>query len=162
MTRTTVSTSQYIIAQLAKYGIKGALADTGGGCTAVLIELPKLGTNGETAHIVITDSDGSQAILDGQAQAAHVGWLVGFYPDDDSYMYGENVTYVHGAKFKLPNDQVNVPLVAALDENDEPIIGYDGQVIMLPSWPLVDWRADAKALAVNVANFVADLRDSRD
>lgn len=159
-TENVYETSEFIIAELAKHGVDGLLWHTGGGCTAVMVELDGMGPDDANACILITDGD-AQACLTEERRATHVGWIAGYYPDEDSYGYGENVEYVHGGKLMLANGQVNVPLVEARHEDGKPIIGYDGKVIMLPDWPILDWREDAKALAVNVANFVADLRDNR-
>ena len=88
-------TSNFITAELDKLAVKHAHWHTGGGCTAIKIELPGLGTDGEDAVIVITNHD-SSVDLTPDEQATFTGWMAAFFPTEDDEMYGENMTIVHG------------------------------------------------------------------
>lgn len=119
--------STFIIEELARVGVTGELWHTGGGCTAIQIQLTRHNPAGETAYIVITDGNSSVMMTDRGAQYFQ-GWTAYYYAGEDALMYGE------------PHD---------------PVFGGDAWK-RRPDVAL-DWRVDAVAMVRAIRNFVTNL-----
>lgn len=113
-------TSNVIITELARVGLEGIFWFTGGGCTAIEIELPQLRIDGhdEPSVIVITNANASVSLDDEEIEYFH-GWLACHYADQEGVLCGDVLAYVHGSE--------------AL---------WDGADL-----PVIDWKTDARAMA---------------
>lgn len=119
--------STFIIEELARIGIAGELWHTGGGCTAIQIQLTRHNPTGATAYIVITDGNSSVMMTERSAQYFQ-GWTAYYYADDEALMYGE------------PNDPV-----------------FGGEAWKRKPGVALNWRVDAVAMVQAIHNFVTDL-----
>jgi hypothetical protein len=99
MTKIT-STPSFIISELERRGIEADLEHTGGGCTAIKIELTHPAPSLETAYVMITDVSGTTCDLTESDRENFLGWIAGYYPSEDSLAYGENVWWIHADAYE--------------------------------------------------------------
>lgn len=143
--------STFIIAELEKHGIDADLEGTGGGCTAVKIEVKHRDPVIETAYILITDVGGTTAFVDEVHEKGFLGWVAGYYPTEEALTYGEDVFWIHAQAYERERE------VFEIQERDGAEAGRQAAERLR-----VDWRADAKLMVTGIVNYIADLKDSRD
>lgn len=144
------STPSFIIDALQRRGIEADLEHTGGGCTAVKIELPHIDPAVETAFILITDVGGTTCDLDEASRATFLGWVAGYYASEDELTYGENVWWIHAAAYERERE--------IMDEHSKYGITSARQVTRRLA---VDWKTDALDMVNAIVSYVDNLRVSR-
>lgn len=127
-TMSIYETSTSIITELAKHGVTGYWMGTGGGCTAVYIDVKHDDPEVEDGLISITNGN-SQVDLSDIDRIHFTGWVAIYAPTAEDALEGINEEYVHG----------NI-------DHIEPV-----------NLPTVDLATDTVALAAAVAAFVKKL-----
>lgn len=121
-------TSSFIVDELQRNGIDSQLWYTGGGCTAVLIEVKHHDPAIETAYISITNGNSSVCLRDADVREFR-GWMALYFASDDAMTYGEPFEEVHGGE-----------------------VWKDTRTVKL------EWRTDAVVMALAIAEFINDLK----
>src|SRR5262245_9440715 len=100
--RTTLGSAPYIMSELDKRGLHGVHYFTGGGCTAVEIEVPYTTEDGdsETGLVVITDVSGTTATVDVDYEPVFLGWVAGFYASEDGFFGGDEAEWIHAEAYE--------------------------------------------------------------
>jgi len=144
--RTTLSSATYIINELDKRGLHGVLYHTGGGCTAVEVEVLYITEDGneETGLVVITDVSGTTVSVDIDYEPVFLGWVAGFYVSEDGFSGGDEAEWIHAEAYEREET-----VARARGEGNE-----FAQAVLENLRQ--DWQTDADVMVAAVATFIEE------
>ena len=142
--RTTLGSAAYILSALDERGLHGVHYFTGGGCTAVEVEVPYTTEDGdrETGLVVITDVSGTTVSVDVDYEPVFLGWVAGFYASEDGFYGGDEAEWIHADAYDRERQ--------VIDARRE---GTTFAQVVIENL-CVDWRKDADAMVSAVMTFV--------
>jgi hypothetical protein len=141
------STPSFIISELERRGIDADLEHTGGGCTAVKIELTHLAPSLETAYIMITDVSGTTCDLEESDRENFLGWVAGHYSSEDAFACGENAEWIHADAYERECE--------VLHEHETR--GVPSSLLAITRLR-VDWKSDALQMVDAIASHLTNLK----
>lgn len=142
------STPSFIIDALQRRGIEADLEHTGGGCTAVKINVELTAT--QTAFILITDVSGTTCDLGEAERKSFLGWVAGYYASEDELLYGEDAYWIHAAAYERECEVLSAHTGGGVTAGRQAVERL-----------AVDWKTDALDMVNAIVSYVDNLRVSR-